>query len=200
MLDAALRNELGDVLLQLFRPADAEVELRAALSVRRERLGPSHPDTADTANKLGAALFYQQKGGTELPQLWSDALVALEACGTERPALSSVLNNLGAWAHAVDRDMERAEQYLRRGLEVGERVHGSEHPLLATSLANVATFDQKRGDLALAQQRLARALAILERKHGTDHAHVRQIKGTLQGVEAALAAAAADEREADPAR
>src|SRR5690606_19308425 len=69
-LDAAFGNELGDVLLRLLRPADAEVELRAALNVRRERLGESHPDTADTANKLGAALFYQQKGPPELPQLW----------------------------------------------------------------------------------------------------------------------------------
>lgn len=199
-LDAAMGNELGDVLLQLFRPGDAEVELRAALSVRRERLGASHPDTADTANKLGAALFYQQKGAPELPQLWLDALAALEASGTERPALSSVLNNLGAWAQLVEGDMERAESYLRRGLEIGERVHGTEHPLLATSLANVATFDQRRGDLALAQQRLARSLGILQRKHGPDHAHVRQVQGMLQKVEVELAAATAPEQAADPDR
>lgn len=179
-LDAALASDLGDVLLQRMRAADAEPVLREALQLRRAALGPTHPDTAVTANLLGTALFFQRKGPPELPALWEEARVALEAASTDRPALASVLNNLGAWAQVVDKDEARAEALLRRGLDVGERVLGPTHPLLAPSLANVATHDLRHGEVDAARAKLTRALGILAPLRGESHEHVRQLREMLR--------------------
>jgi tetratricopeptide (TPR) repeat protein/predicted Ser/Thr protein kinase len=186
---ATLASDLGDVLLQRFRAGEAEPLLRRALEVRRELLGPQHFETADTANKLGTALFHQRRGPPDLPALWHEALAALEASAIERPSLASVLNNLGAWAQLVERDAAKAEAYLRRGLAVGERVFGPNDPLLATSLANVAFCDQDDGDHGAAAARLRRALGILEARHGAEHPHIAQLRAALAVSERALGAA-----------
>ncbi|MEZ6017986.1 MAG: tetratricopeptide repeat protein [Planctomycetota bacterium] len=95
-----------------------------------------------------------------------------------------MLNNLGAWARIVDHDEARAEALMRRGLDVGERVFSAQHPLLATSLTNVALYDEQRGDLTRARERLTRALAILEATRGPTSADANEVRSRLQAIAA----------------
>jgi len=189
-IEADLAHDLGDVLLQQERAAEAEIVLREALGARKSLLGVAHPDCAATMNLLGTALFHQRKGPPELPRLWHEALAILEARSDASRARASVLNNLGAWAQVVERDKVKAEEYLRRGLTAGEAEFEPTNPLLAISLANVASFDLAHGDHELAVERLRRAVAILVPARGEQHSQVIQLRRMLADAETAARSAA----------
>jgi hypothetical protein len=61
--------------------------------------------------------------------------------------MAMVLNNLGALDLVRD-DTVAGEAKFRRVVEIRERALGRDHPMLATSLANLAVCQRRNGDLA----------------------------------------------------
>jgi tetratricopeptide (TPR) repeat protein len=62
-----------------------------------------------------------------------------------------------------------AEPLCQRALAILEKALGSEHPLVTTSLTNLATLYDSQGQYAKAEPLYNRALAIREKALGPEH-------------------------------
>jgi tetratricopeptide (TPR) repeat protein len=74
-------------------------------------------------------------------------------------------------------EQERAQlrsawQLMRRALEIGERVHGPDHPTVARRANNIGQILLAQGDLAGALEYTSRALKVDEKIYGPDHPEV----------------------------
>jgi eukaryotic-like serine/threonine-protein kinase len=76
---------------------------------------------------------------------------------------------------------------------------GPEHPLVASSLANLAVVETSQGDLLRARTRFERALAIQEATLGAEHTHLADTLAGLVGALAGLEDWVATERTAERA-
>ena len=65
-----------------------------------------------------------------------------------------------------------AEQLCRRSLAIYEKLHGSEHPKVASVANNIGLILKDQGDLAGALEYTQRALTIDEKVYGPGHPHV----------------------------
>jgi tetratricopeptide (TPR) repeat protein len=87
-------------------------------------------------------------------------------------------------SHQGDLDGARALQ--ERALAIREARLGTDHPLTATSLNNLANVLADQGDLAGARRLHERALAIREARLGTDHPDTVRSRRNLAAVVATL--------------
>lgn len=67
----------------------------------------------------------------------------------------------------------------KKALEIAERDHGPEHPIVATSINNLAEFYRAQGQYAAAEPLHKRSLAIREKALGPEHPDVG---GTLNNL------------------
>ncbi|GHO62727.1 hypothetical protein KSC_016190 [Ktedonobacter sp. SOSP1-52] len=72
-----------------------------------------------------------------------------------------------------------AEALYQRALYIQERLHGPEHPQMATSLNYLAVLYWRQGRYADAEPLYQRALPILEKALGSDHPYMAQLLGNL---------------------
>jgi len=75
-----------------------------------------------------------------------------------------------------------AAMLIRRALAIKEKVHGADHPDIATSLSPLAGAEREQGHYAEAESLLKRALAIREKAFGPDSAWVAQIVSNLASL------------------
>ena len=114
---------------------------------------------------------------------YAEALsVALEECGR-------LLNQAGLYEQ-TRAQLRGAEQFLRRALEIGERVSGPDHPDVAIRANNIGQILQAQGDLAGALQYTRRALRILESTYGPENPSTKAVAANLRELERRSAAGA----------
>ena len=101
----------------------------------------------------------------------------------EGPALecSWLLDRAGTYLQTQGRYRE-AVPLMQRALAIDERVHGPDHPEVATSLNNLALVLQELGDPAGARPLAERALAIDEQAYGSDHPYVAILLNNVAAV------------------
>src|SRR5262249_601542 len=100
---------------------------RDALAIREKTLGPEHPDTATSLNKLASPL--QAQGDFAGPRPLCDrALVSRQkALGPDHPAMATSLNNLAVLLRGQG-DLAGARPLFERALAINEKTLGPEHP------------------------------------------------------------------------
>jgi tetratricopeptide (TPR) repeat protein len=79
-------------------------------------------------------------------------------------------------------DYEQAKPLYERALAIWEKVYGIVHPLVATSLNNLAGVYKAQGAYEQAKSLLERALAIREKVFGKEHFSVATSLNNLAGV------------------
>src|SRR5260370_773531 len=72
-----------------------------------------------------------------------------------------------------------AEPLFKRALAIREKALGTNHPLVATSLNNLAELYRAQGRYAEAETLYQRALAVREKALGLDHPNVAQSLNNL---------------------
>src|SRR6266700_628198 len=77
---------------------------------------------------------------------------------------------------------EQAEPLLQRALTIREKLLGSDHPGVATSLNNLAMLYRMQGKYAQAETLFQRALEIRQRTLGVNHPDVAQSCNALAGL------------------
>jgi Tfp pilus assembly protein PilF len=155
------RNALGAY-------AQARPLYERALALREKRLGPEHPETAETLNNL-AVLFLDEGDNEAARPLFERALAINEkALGAEHPATATTLNNLAQLLRDQG-NLAAARPLFERALAGVETAFGAEHPATAASLGNLGLLLKEEGDIGGARARLERALAIDEKALGADH-------------------------------
>ena len=150
---------------------DAEGPWTQALALRKQVLGPEHPDVATSLNNL-AGLYHAQGRYAKAEPLYQRALVILEkALGPEHPDVAASLNNVAELYKAQGR-YAKAEPLFERSLVIQEKTLRPEHPRVAASLNNVAGLYHAQGQYAKAEPLYQRSLAIREKTFGPEHPKV----------------------------
>ncbi|MEM1261335.1 MAG: serine/threonine-protein kinase [Pseudomonadota bacterium] len=153
---------------------DAATDLdERALTASLERLGPDHPDVAETLSALGA-LYRHQSRYEESADAHRRALTVREAVfGPEHPVVAESLNGL-AQAEWYLGEPERAEQHYRRALAIRTIEFGPNSVEVATTLVHLGWLLDREERFDEAEDVLSRSLAIRDKELGGDHFSVAE--------------------------
>ena len=170
-VQAEMLHVTGTVYKNLEALDEAEPLLLRALDLRRQRLGPNHPDVAATLIEVG--LLHERRGRyAEAADANAEAVRILRAhSGADPLLLGNALHGL-AFAHMRLRRFPEAEREIREAVAIKRSLFGDRHAEVAYSLnilGDVLTH-QKRYDEAVATHR--EALAMRRALLGPDHLHV----------------------------
>jgi tetratricopeptide (TPR) repeat protein len=137
-------EQLGGAYYSIGRYVDAEDLSRKALAIYQKRSGPNSADVAIALTNLGGRLEKESKN-KEAIDAYHKSLAIMEkavAANTDKSndLTSSISKNLIGLAEVyVDQvDYKRAENVLRRDLEIREKRWGAKHPALIPALRNLS--------------------------------------------------------------
>jgi len=165
----------ADELYALGRFADAAALVRRSLDIKRETLGPRHPDVAATLNNL-AVLLKRHGDHLAARPLYEESLdITREALGPRHPDVATSLNNLAVLLQALS-DYPAARLLLEESLDIRREALGSRHLEVGASLNNLAVLLKAQGDYPAARPLLEESLDITREALGPRH----------QGVAASL--------------
>jgi tetratricopeptide (TPR) repeat protein len=161
-------SSMGEVQRAQSRHKEAEGSFERALQIKRDILGPNHPDIATSLNNLGA--LRQDAGdmaGAE--KMYLEAVAIREAQSpVDRPALASLLNNISTLHRRTGR-LQSAEGYVARAVKLWEESVGAQHPTLAAGLNNMAELMLALDRPSEAEPLFRRSIAIQEATLGANH-------------------------------
>jgi tetratricopeptide (TPR) repeat protein len=168
---AKLFNDLGMLLKEKVRYADAESFFRRGLAIGEANYGPNHPNVAIGLNNLADLLQDLGRFGEAEP-LVRRALAIHEAChGPDDPAVATDLNNLARLLQKTNR-LSEAESHCRRALAIDEAARGPYHPIVANRLNTLASLLHYSDRHIQAEPLYRRALEIDEASYGPNHPNV----------------------------
>jgi tetratricopeptide (TPR) repeat protein len=159
----------------LYRARDrytpAELHLRRALEILRERFGQDDPRVAAALTNLARVLRETGRLDEAESELRRALSIAEARFGAESALVGSVLANLGLVLEDQGR-LTEAEPLLRRALEIDERVHGPDDPQVARDLNNLGALLRQTNRNSEAESLFRRALAIDENRFGPGDSEV----------------------------
>ena len=115
------------------RQAQAEPYWRRSLEIRRKHLGPDHPESIGTGDKLGLCLVAQAKFGDAEPLLRKSLAHREGYYGAEDPGIMSSLNHMARLFLAQKKHAE-AEAFAGRAVKIGRSKTGLMPPSYGESL------------------------------------------------------------------
>ncbi|MDY7095888.1 MAG: serine/threonine-protein kinase [Acidobacteriota bacterium] len=163
--------DLGVLLTQLGRYAEAEGNLQRSLPILRKTYGSQHHEVARAMNAL-AIVYRRQKRFEEAESLLQEVIRIWSSGFAEKSHnLGFGYNNLGTIYLNTER-WEEAEAPFQQALEIFEQFHGPEHPNVSMVLMNLGQLYWAQERFAPARTSVERALAIDRKTAGEDHPHV----------------------------
>ena len=165
---ATLKARLASILFHAGNYRAAIPFAQEALDVRRQILGPKHPDVATSLADVGAMRHANKELAAAEPLLRESLSVRREVSPANDPKLSVALNNM-AFVLWEKKDMTGAEAMLREALEIDRRNHGTDHPEVATKLVNLSVLLMDRRQYEAAVPLAREAVEIRRRILGSNH-------------------------------
>jgi len=158
-------NNLGMFLARRASGSDprfdeAERLLKRSLDIRRELLGPNHPDTIQALNNLGG-LNQGRRRFDEAERFYREAYELGRKAKPEVPILADSANNL-ATVLARGGKLEAAERLYREALDIRERLFGRNHARTAQSYRNLASIFYDLGRFDEAERAWTTAAQVYE--------------------------------------
>jgi tetratricopeptide (TPR) repeat protein len=175
---AYLLTSTADYLHGRARFAEARALHERALAIREARLGPDHPDTAQSHVGLGIVLAEQGKLDSSRAHLERALGIFETRLGVEHPNIVTGLSNLAGVLYAQG-DLNGARALIERALAIREARLGPDHPDTAQILNNLGEVLRAQGDQSAARPLFERALAIFEARLGPDHPRTAQSLDSL---------------------
>jgi tetratricopeptide (TPR) repeat protein len=170
-LEAARRTvralvDAGRADIEAAAYTEAENDLRRALALAEDRLGPSDLDTARALNQLGMLAKYTARFDEGRADYARALAIAEEGEGPGDPLLvADLYHNLGGLEHARQ-DFGAGEPFARRAVEIRARILGADHPDVAADRAALAALLDGQGKDAEAEALYLAAIRVLERTPG----------------------------------
>lgn len=161
-------NTLAAILYRTGRLGEAiEIAERSMESSRTNAMF-EQIEVARRLVDLGAIYFAAQRYDSA-EQTYLEAAKICEGRGDMfLPVLATVVNNLGTLRQAMG-EPEKAISHFEQSYRLHTRIHGSEHPDVASNLVNLAFSQKSIGNLDTAETLYRQALAIDERLLGPRH-------------------------------
>jgi non-specific serine/threonine protein kinase/serine/threonine-protein kinase len=167
-LKAQMLEVMGNVYESLGLYLQAQALLERSADIRRQVLGPEHPDTLRSLDGQAWALAEAgQYSDAEKPQ--REALdIQRRVLGPEHADTVMSMNRLAGTLLNEGRNAE-AEKLYRETLDIRRRLLGPERQETLTTVYNLALTFQAEGKYAEAEKLLRETLDIQRRVLGADH-------------------------------
>jgi len=168
VVDAALRQSLGLLYLELGSYDAAKPLLERALETRRRVLGEEHPDTLTSIGNFGILIWRQGHLVEAMPYLQEELENRRRLIGEDDPSTLTAVNNMAGLLAELGRP-EEAMTYRREALEKRRRVLGEEDPQTLGSLSDMGALlwdlgNQDEG-IAIYREVLVKRRRVLGEEH-----------------------------------
>ena len=127
---ATLYSNLGQLLTEQGKYAEAAPLLRRAIEIDERALGKDYPDVARAYNNLALSLWHQGKYAEADPLYRRAIEIDEKALGRDHPTFATLYNNLAQLLTDQGKYAE-ADPLWRRAIEIDERALGKDHPDVA---------------------------------------------------------------------
>ncbi|MFY0538464.1 tetratricopeptide repeat protein [Nannocystis pusilla] len=176
--DIGRQLERANVITMLGKAAYSRGEFEVAdrhyqsvLTIRREALGPDHPDVASALNDLGDNDYARGRYAEARANLELALALRTRVLGPGHPDISNTETSLGALFYATA-DYRAARDHYARAVAIRSAALGPDHPRTAGALMNLGNAEIVLGDLDRAYEHYEAARAIQERVLGPEHPEV----------------------------
>jgi serine/threonine protein kinase/Tfp pilus assembly protein PilF len=168
LVEADVRLAVGSTYWRLGLHDKAQPHLERSLALRRERLGPDHPDTLAVLGTL-AVLFHSQGKLAEAEQAYRQSLEAfLRVSGPDHLDTLATVGNLARVLQDQGK-LKEAERLYLQNLDAYRRLEGPNHPDTLLAVNNLAALFQDEGKMAEAERLFRQNLESYRRQLGPDH-------------------------------
>ncbi len=155
-----------------------ESNIDRALAIKRELLGPDHPEIALSLN-LKAILLGVSGRRQEARPLYEEALrIRQKSLGRRARQTAESLMNLST-LHTNLGDYEKALPLAEEALDINREVLGPDNFQTANTANSVALLALLTGDYGRARERLEESLSAILQAHGPDHPFLATILTNL---------------------
>jgi tetratricopeptide (TPR) repeat protein len=178
---ANLIYTMGRVYTGLGLYSSATDLLRRALEIRAQVSREPTRESVETANALGAALYWKGEYSAA-DEVYRAALAAARELGSDADSLVSEAMNGIADLLVQNGDFTGAEAQYRAALEIDRLLHADAHPDVARSLGGLAAALLYQERFAESESALRESLAIRRQALGDDHPLVAESLNDLASM------------------
>ena len=165
---ARLQDAIADLLFLQGEYAESEELFRKVIQVRSQALGPKHPDTLASRNRLIYVLNEEEKHEEAETEARQVLLLREKVLGLEHPdTLLSRYNLASALYHRGK--LPQAEQLYREVAEADQRVLGPEHPRTLAARIGLANSLNDEGKYPEAIRSYREVIKLDEKVYGPNH-------------------------------
>ena len=167
LVEAAIRQRIGTVYVDLGIYPDAERQFERALALRRRELGNKHADTLQTMGSLAAV--YERSGKMKQAEaVYSEVLnLARRVLGERHPNTLMTMNGL-AVTYAEEGKFEQSEAIFKQLVPMEEAVFGQQDLQTLRAAGNLAEIYHVLHKAALAEPLFVRNLELKRRYLGEE--------------------------------
>jgi tetratricopeptide (TPR) repeat protein len=181
LVEAAVREMIGNTLRSLGRFNDAEPQLRKALQLRRAELPPGHLDIGLSLSNLGLLLCDQSKAKEAEIVLRESLALRRAALPAGHPVIAQGLQNLSN-ALFIQGSFADAERLSREALAINQAASPLDEKELAINLSNLGLLLKEQHRYTDAQPFLLQALEIQRRHYPSGHPAVAGAADSLAQI------------------
>jgi serine/threonine protein kinase len=180
LVEAAVRQMVGGLYIDLGEYRKAQPHLEAAVEVQRRELGEEDPQTLATMHHLGHCLYRRDR--QEATGLLGRALELRRRVLGDDHDDTLFTARLAAACYGLEGRLEEAEQLLRRTLEARRRAFGDQHRETLVTMYWLAGHLARRGQLEEAEALATRCVEQARRRAGDYPTITLTALNTLVGV------------------
>ena len=166
-VEANIRYSIATAYFNLGLYALAESQIRDAIDLYTQAVGPEHPDTFDARNLLAFSMFYADRLEEAVPIFASLLEDERRVLGDDDPRTLDSISGLGD-LYANLGDYAAAEPLLVESVERGERTLGFENEDVLSAADSLAQLRYRQGNLEGAAESFRRVLDARTRLHGPE--------------------------------
>ncbi len=180
LVQARLLHTIGEIYVNMGAYDDGEVALREGLRLREQVLDEDHPDIALSLQYLGS--LKRRQGENEAAETMLRRAVAIREKLAETDEdfqhLSRAYNNFAnvLWAQA---NLDEAEEFHWKALELRRQYFPENHPDLAESLNNLGELYLSKKSFEDASELFQSSAIAFERELGADHPRTAYVQHNL---------------------
>lgn len=156
---ASLLHQRGLLYSQTGRNDEAIADYLAALSIRKKRFGPRHPELLRSYGALGTAYATANRHDEALPWLRSALTFARQVYGDEHDETARRLSNLGISLLST-RQLEEAERVSAESVAISRKVFSGPNAALAPRVHNLGGAKLALGKLSEAEAAIRESIEI----------------------------------------
>ena len=160
--------EMGSLLDNQGRPAEAEHYVREAAGKMRKMFGEDDPNTLHALSLLGLVLYNDGKLGEAETSYREVLAIQRRVLGNDDQDTLAQIHNLGLLL-MYQHKLAEAEPFLREAVEKMRRTLGDDHPNTLMAICNYGYVLEREGKLDQAETYEREALAKSRRALGDDH-------------------------------